>query len=204
MKHLPVVILLMVAALVAVVTGCRGEVRYDARLTAADSLLTTAPDSALALVTALDSASLASEGDRAYHDLLVTQARYKCYITATSDSDINRALAYNRAHDGEQEKLSLSTMTALISTRINAYGDTIDISMLPDDDYTIVIISSNNNVYVKTSGGKLMTHWSSNPTSSMRFTDLEVKNNLFRGVKSIDNLLINITNVDNRIIKTRV
>ena len=61
-----------------------------------------------------------------------------------------------------------------------------------------------NNVYVKTSGGKLMTHWSSNPTSSMRFTDLEVKNNLFRGVKSIDNLLINITNVDNRIIKTRV
>ncbi|MBQ7205127.1 MAG: hypothetical protein IJS04_04710, partial [Muribaculaceae bacterium] len=58
-----------------------------------------------------------------------------------------------------------------------------------------------NNVYVKTSGGKLMTHWSSNPTSSMRFTDLEVKNNLFRGVKSIDNLLINITNVDNRIVE---
>ena len=96
----------LLLALVAVVTGCRGEVRYDARLTAADSLMAAAPDSALALVEALDSASLATPGDRAYRNLLVTQARYKCYITATSDSDINRALAYYRAHSDEQEKLT--------------------------------------------------------------------------------------------------
>ena len=106
MKHLPVVILLMVAALVAVVTGCRGEVRYDARLAAADSLLASNPDSALTLVEALTPDSLTTEGDRAYRDLLVTQARYKCYITATSDSDINRALAYYRAHSREREKLT--------------------------------------------------------------------------------------------------
>ena len=106
MRHLPLVILLMMLAFVAVVTGCRGEVRYDARLTAADSLMAVAPDSALALVEALDSAALATPGDRAYRDLLVTQARYKCYITATSDSDINRALAYYRAHSDEQEKLT--------------------------------------------------------------------------------------------------
>ena len=106
MRYLPLVILLMVAALVATVTGCQGEARYDARLTAADSLLTSNPDSALALVEALAPADLATLGDRAYRDLLVTQARYKCYITATSDSDINRALAYYRAHDSEQEKLT--------------------------------------------------------------------------------------------------
>lgn len=106
MKHLPLVILLATLALVAVVTGCRGEVRYDARLTAADSLLATAPDSALALVEALDSAALATPGDRAYRDLLLTQARYKCYITATTDSAINRALAYYRAHGDEREKLT--------------------------------------------------------------------------------------------------
>ncbi len=58
-----------------------------------------------------------------------------------------------------------------------------------------------NNVYVKTSGGKLMTHWTSAPTSSMHFTDLTVKNNLFRGVNSIDNLLIKITNVGNRTVE---
>ena len=106
MKHLPLVILIVGMVFVAVVTGCRGELRYDARLTAADSLMATAPDSALALVEALDSAALATPGDRAYRDLLVTQARYKCYITATSDSDINRALAYYRAHSDEQEKLT--------------------------------------------------------------------------------------------------
>jgi hypothetical protein len=63
-------------------------------------------DSALALVESLSRDSLPGEGDRAYRDLLVTQARYKCYITATSDSDINRALDYYRAHSGEREKLT--------------------------------------------------------------------------------------------------
>ena len=92
--------------LVAVVTGCGGMHRYDARLAAADSLMHDVPDSALALVQAVDPASLTREGDRAYRDLLLTQARYRCYITATSDSDINRALAYYLQHDGEREKLT--------------------------------------------------------------------------------------------------
>lgn len=73
---------------------------------AADSLMRTDPDSALAIVGAIDRDSLGGEGDRAYRDLLLTQARYRCYVTATSDSDINRALAYYRAHSGEQEKLT--------------------------------------------------------------------------------------------------
>ena len=105
MKCIPVVILAVVA-LVAGVTGCDSMRRYDARLAAADSLMHTHPDSALAIVQALTADSLASEGDRAYRDLLLTQARYRCYITATSDSDINRALSYYRAHSGEREKLT--------------------------------------------------------------------------------------------------
>ena len=91
---------------VAVVTGCRGTHRYDSRLTAADSLMQVDPDSALALVMAVSPDSLTGEGDRAYRDLLLTQARYKCYIVATSDSDINRALAYYRIHSREREKLT--------------------------------------------------------------------------------------------------
>lgn len=43
--------------------------------------------------------------------------------------------------------ISLSTMTAVISTQINGYGDSIDVSLLPDDNYIIVITSSFNNVY---------------------------------------------------------
>ena len=94
------------AVLVTLVTGCGGVHRYDARLVAADSLMWTAPDSALATLTAID--SLTGEGNLAYRDLLMTQARYKCYqdITASDDSAINRAITYYRAHSGEREKLT--------------------------------------------------------------------------------------------------
>lgn len=105
MKH--PIILLLVLVLVAVVTGCGGA-HYDSRLAAADSLMQANPDSALAIVSSID--SLATEGDRAYRDLLMTQARYKAYqdITASDDSAITHALTYYRAHDGEREKLTRS------------------------------------------------------------------------------------------------
>jgi len=64
------------------------------------------PDSALAIVSAVNIDSLTDEGNHAYRDLLLTQARYKCYIVATTDSDINRALNYYRRHDSEREKLT--------------------------------------------------------------------------------------------------
>ena len=99
-------VIVVALVLVAVVTGCGGMHRYDARLAVADSLMHDVPDSALALVQAVDPASLTRAGDRAYRDLLLTPARYRCYITATSDSDINRALAYYLQHDGEREKLT--------------------------------------------------------------------------------------------------
>ena len=45
------------------------------------------------------------------------------------------------------EIVSQSTMLTVISTQADGYGDTIDVSSLPDDDYTIVITSPYNNVY---------------------------------------------------------
>ena len=106
MKRLQLVILVIWVLLVAVVTGCSHAPRYNGRLVAADSLMRSNPDSALAVVEGVCRDSLSAEGDRAYRDLLLTQARYRCYVTATSDSDINRALAYYRAHSGEREKLT--------------------------------------------------------------------------------------------------
>ena len=93
---------------VVIVTGCGGAHRYDQRLIAADSLMLSAPDSALALLTPICGDSLPSDGDRAYHALLLTQARYKCYekITAADYSAITRAMDYYRTHDGEREKLT--------------------------------------------------------------------------------------------------
>ena len=93
-------------ALGAVVPGCGGAHRYDSRLTAADSLMRNYPDSALTLLETLPTDSLATGHDRAYRDLLLTQARYRVCIPATSDRDINRALAYYKRHPKDQEKLT--------------------------------------------------------------------------------------------------
>ncbi len=106
MHRTSLILLPFLAVLVAVVTGCGGAHRYDGRLVAADSLMWDAPDSALAIVSTID--SLAGESDRAYHDLLLTQARYKAYqeITTSDDSAITRAVDYYRVHSGEREKLT--------------------------------------------------------------------------------------------------
>jgi hypothetical protein len=106
MRKSAIIILMLLAGLVTVVTGCGGAVHYDSRLSVADSLMQSDPDSALAIVEGLPLSELSTAGDSAYHDLLLTQARYRCYVIATSDSAINRALAYYRLHNGEQEKLT--------------------------------------------------------------------------------------------------
>ena len=104
--------ILISAILVTLVTGCGGAHRYDARLVAADSLMLPARDSALAVVEGITDTMLRSERDLAYRDLLLTQARYKCYaeITAADDSAITRAMDYFGTHSGDREKLTRATL----------------------------------------------------------------------------------------------
>ncbi len=106
MQRQPISPLIIILAVVAFLTACTPAAHYDGRLAAADSLMHDRPDSALAILQALHPDSLSTQGDHAYRDLLLTQARYKCYITATTDSAINRALHYYRHHSHEQEKLT--------------------------------------------------------------------------------------------------
>ena len=105
--------------LLPLVTGCGGAHRYDERLVQADSLMWTDADSALLLVNSVGDSSLRSERDRAYRDLLMTQARYKCYqeITAHDDSAITRAMDYFSAHSGEREKL-VSNITGSVNVDV--------------------------------------------------------------------------------------
>ena len=44
--------------------------------------------------------------------------------------------------------VSLSTLDTMLSTQVDGSYDTIDVSSLPDDNYQIVITSSNDNEYV--------------------------------------------------------
>ena len=109
MQRQPISPLIIILAVVAFLTACTPAAHYDGRLAAADSLMHDRPDSALAILQALHPDSLATQGDHAYRDLLLTQARYKCYITATTDSAINRALHYYRRHSHEQKNSATPT-----------------------------------------------------------------------------------------------
>ena len=100
---LPLMTLLVLAMMVG---GCEKQQPYDSRLVVVDSIMRDDPDSALALLEGMNSADLATAGDQAYYALLLTQARYRCYVVATSDSTINTALDYYRHHDNEREKLT--------------------------------------------------------------------------------------------------
>ena len=89
---------LTVLLLTLVVGGCRrapGEA--ERRLMAIDSLVAVAPDSALALLADIDTATLA-EPDRAYHALLQTQAMYKAGIPVDDSTLICRAQRYYADH----------------------------------------------------------------------------------------------------------
>ena len=108
----PITISLVGLWLMALAVGCAGCGRYDGRLVQADSLMWDDADSALAIVVGIGDSTLRGEHDRAYRDLLLTQARYKAYqpITARDDSAITRALHWYRAHNGEREKFTRATL----------------------------------------------------------------------------------------------
>ena len=60
------------------------------------------------------------------------------------------------------------------------------------------LIFNNNQVTVNSGSGRLMTHWDKTSLESKRFDKLEVKNNIFKGVKNEQDLLRHITNTGKR------
>ena len=100
-------IVLITAILAVILDSCSGAPHYDNRLVVADTLLNDNANSAKALeqLSSINPSELSNQSDRAFYGLLATQARYKCYIKASSDSDINRALDYYQHHGNEKDKL---------------------------------------------------------------------------------------------------
>ena len=86
--------LLIVMMVCVLLAGCRQQQADLPRLVELDSLIAVAPDSAAALLEAIPDDSLRDPENRAYHALLLTQAKYKAYIPATSDSIINLAVEH--------------------------------------------------------------------------------------------------------------
>ena len=98
-------ILLTVVAL-TLVLGCGRSV--DKRLVLADTLMWTAPDSSLKILTAINRDSLQDKENLAYHALLLTQAQFRCNGNCDSDTLINLALShYSDNHIREHYTRSL-------------------------------------------------------------------------------------------------
>ena len=60
------------------------------------------------------------------------------------------------------------------------------------------VVFNSNDVTVSSGDGEFMSHWGKNSTNDYRFDRLEVKNNIFRGVKNERELFKNVTNVKKR------
>lgn len=89
----------LIAILTALLTACTEMTGYNTTLVQADSLMNLHPDSALNMLESISTDSLKTKADRAYHALLLTQARDKNYIVQTDDSLIQVAVRYYDTHE---------------------------------------------------------------------------------------------------------
>lgn len=83
-----------IAILVFLLAACSSRINYDKELVRADSLMGSQPDSVLRILQEIQLQQLATQADRAYYALLLTQARDKNYIVQTDDSLILTAVHY--------------------------------------------------------------------------------------------------------------
>lgn len=89
----------LIAILTALLTARTETTGYNTTLVQADSLMNLHPDSALNMLESISTDSLKTKADRAYHALLLTQARDKNYIVQTDDSLIQVAVRYYDTHE---------------------------------------------------------------------------------------------------------
>ena len=85
-------------------TGCREGKGTAATLMEAEALMYTLPDSALQILEAIPQPEQLTGQTQADYALLLTQARSRCRITATSDSLIRIATDYYRHSDDNAHK----------------------------------------------------------------------------------------------------
>lgn len=95
-RFLPVILLLL--------TSCVAN-RTKEALNQAEALLADAPDSALAIVSAIPRATLMTGSVRARHALLTTMAQDKCYLDVAEDSTILVAYKWYQGHGTTEERL---------------------------------------------------------------------------------------------------
>ena len=117
--------ILALAALVCLgIGGCTPR-RVGEAMNRADSLMTSAPDSALALLDAIDPATLRTDAARARHAVLLTRARHLAYVPVYDDSLIAIGTDYYATHGTHAEKAEAFYMSSVVNNYHQRYEQSI-------------------------------------------------------------------------------
>lgn len=84
----------VVPVLFAAMVSCGSPSHVGEALSTAEAVMEERPDSALSVLSSVDSRELRSDADRALYALLLTQAQMKNYVAIPSDSLIESAVRY--------------------------------------------------------------------------------------------------------------
>lgn len=101
-------VIAILATVLLTITGCsRPEhpARSDGRLDLADDLMESRPDSALTVLSSIDTTSLADDGEKARYALLMSMALDKNYIDTTNFDILQPAIDYYLENGTPDEKL---------------------------------------------------------------------------------------------------
>ena len=120
----------LIAILAALLTACTGKTDYNTTLVQADSLMASRPDSALHMLQGISTKNLSTKADRAYHALLLTQARDKNYIRQTDDSLIQVAVRYYDTHEDAPLQARAYYYWGSLYRDQNDYSGAIDLSLI--------------------------------------------------------------------------
>ena len=105
-------------------TGCTPASTREA-LARADSIMATAPDSALAILDALDPATLNSDETKAMYAVSLTEARHMAYVPVYDDSLITMGADYYLTHGSPEEKARAFYYSAIVRYNNSNYEQAI-------------------------------------------------------------------------------
>ncbi len=104
MKHQFLQIVLSLCMALLFFTGCQHKKSTATTLAEAEAMMYTCPDSALQMLEAIPHPDRLTGQEQADYALLLSLARYRCYVPATSDSLINIAVQYYQDKDDADKR----------------------------------------------------------------------------------------------------
>lgn len=162
MKHM--VLTLLLCFLTFSIAGCREGKDTAATLTEAEALMYTSPDSALQMLEAIPHPERLTGREQADYALLLTQARSRCRITATSDSLIRIATDYYLYTDDNNRKATAFLYLGDVYMDMKKYTEAIvplkqAEEALEDTEFRIQSLVYSNLGYLNRKSGNYRLAW---------------------------------------------